>query len=197
MKCPHCLENFHDHWSNVNLPADKEGHWRVQHTACPACERMTARLLLFSQAGNRVIQVHPKGVARTPLPNEVPQKYATDYREACNVLADSAKASAALSRRCLQLLLREVAGVKASDLSKEIDAVLPSLPSSIAEAVDAVRVIGNFAAHPLKSTNTGEIVDVEPGEAEWSLDVLESVPVALVSEFAPSLVVLTGRPKIC
>ena len=65
--------------------------------------------------------------------------------------------------------------MKASDLSKEIDAVLPSLPSSIAEAVDAVRVIGNFAAHPIKSTNTGEIVDVEPGEAEWSLDVLESL----------------------
>ena len=32
---------------------------------------------------------------------------------------------------------------------------------------------GNFSAHPTKSTNTGEIIDVEPGEAEWNLDVLE------------------------
>jgi hypothetical protein len=126
-----------------------------------------------SASGER--QVWPRGIARAPLSKDVPEKYAADYREACNVLADSPKASAALSRRCLQRILREVAGVKASDLSKEIDAVCPSLPSAIAEAVDAIRVIGNFAAHPVKSTNTGEIVDVEPGEAEWSLDVLESL----------------------
>ncbi len=119
--------------------------------------------------------VWPKGIARAPLSKEVPDKYATDYREACNVFGDSPKASAALSRRCLQLILREVAKVKPSDLSKEIDAVLPTLPSAISEALDAIRVTGNFAAHPIKSTNTGEIVDVEPGEAEWSLDVLESL----------------------
>ncbi len=39
--------------------------------------------------------------------------------------------------------------------------------------LDAVRNIGNFAAHPLKSQSTGEIVEVEPGEAEWNLEVLE------------------------
>jgi len=38
-----------------------------------------------------------------------------------------------------------------------------------------VRQIGNFAAHPIKSTSSGEIVDVEPGEAEWNLDVLEGL----------------------
>jgi hypothetical protein len=45
----------------------------------------------------------------------------------------------------------------------------------LAEGIDAVRNIGNFAAHPIKSTNTGEIVDVEPGEAEWLLDLLEGL----------------------
>jgi hypothetical protein len=33
--------------------------------------------------------------------------------------------------------------------------------------------IGNFAAHPVKSKSTSEIVDVEVEEAEWNLDVLE------------------------
>jgi len=47
------------------------------------------------------------------------------------------------------------------------------LPSYIAESLDAIRSIGNFAAHPIKRQSTGEIVDVEPGEAEWNLDVLE------------------------
>ena len=36
-----------------------------------------------------------------------------------------------------------------------------------------VRNIGNFSAHPNKSTNTGEILDVEPMEAEWCLETTE------------------------
>jgi hypothetical protein len=50
-----------------------------------------------------------------------------------------------------------------------------TLPSELADAIDAVRVIGNFAAHPIKSKSTGEIVPVEVGEAEWLLDVLEEL----------------------
>ena len=53
--------------------------------------------------------------------------------------------------------------------------MLPKLPTYLAEMIDGVRVIGNFAAHPIKDTNTGEIVEVEPGEAEHNLDTLEEV----------------------
>ncbi len=93
------------------------------------------------------------------------------------MLGDSPKASAALSRRCLQHILRDEAGVKKQDLFREIQEVLDSgkLPSHISGGLDAVRNIGNFAAHPIKSQSSGEIVDVEPGEAEWNLDVLESL----------------------
>ena len=93
------------------------------------------------------------------------------------MVADSPKASAALGRRCLQHLLREKAGVKPNDLSKEIDEVLASktLSSDLVDAIDAIRNIGNFAAHSLKSTNTGLVLDVEPGEAEWLLDVLDAL----------------------
>jgi len=38
-----------------------------------------------------------------------------------------------------------------------------------------VRTVGNFAAHPIKNERTGEIADVEPGEAEWLLEVLEGL----------------------
>jgi hypothetical protein len=34
---------------------------------------------------------------------------------------------------------------------------------------------GNFAAHPMKSQQSGAVLDVEPGEAEWNLDVLEQL----------------------
>jgi Domain of unknown function (DUF4145) len=122
-------------------------------------------------------QVRPKGSSRPPCAKEVPEHLANDYSEAYLVIPDSAKASAALSRRCLQALLREAAKVKPSDLSNEIQQVLDSktLPSYMAESIDAVRNIGNFAAHPMKSQHTGDILDVEPGEAEWNLEVLESL----------------------
>jgi hypothetical protein len=121
--------------------------------------------------------VRPKAISRAPIPPEVPAAIAEDYKEACMVLSDSPKASAALRRRCLQTLLRQAASVKPADLSAEIQQVLDSgkLPSGIGENIDAVRHIGNFAAHPNKSRSTGEIVAVEPHEAEWNLDVLESL----------------------
>ncbi|MDO8131779.1 MAG: DUF4145 domain-containing protein, partial [Candidatus Brocadiales bacterium] len=95
----------------------------------------------------------------------------------CVVLSDSPKASAALSRRCLQHLLREKAHVKQSNLMNEIQEVIDSgnLPSYIVEAIDAIRKIGNYTAHPIKSERPGEVVDVEPGEADWNLDVLEAL----------------------
>jgi len=73
--------------------------------------------------------------------------------------------------------LGDEAQVKHQDLYAEIQELLDrnTLPSHIADSLDAVRVIGNFAAHPTKSRSTGEIVPVEPGEAEWNLDVLEAL----------------------
>lgn len=76
----------------------------------------------------------------------------------------------------MQAVLRQQ-GYTQHDLAKAIDAVLnaKALPSSLAENLDAVRNIGNFAAHPIKDTNSGAIVPVEDHEAEWNLDVLEGL----------------------
>src|SRR5262249_15004569 len=68
-------------------------------------------------------QVYPIGAARGPVSTEVPSEIAKDYIEACNVLPISTKASAALSRRCLQNMLHAHA-YKSKDLAKEIDLLL-------------------------------------------------------------------------
>ena len=104
----------------------------------------------------------------------VPKYMAEDYTEACLILSLSPKASAALSRRCLQMILREQ-GFTDNSLDKEIRKAIGSktLPSHITDSIDSIRNIGNFAAHPQKDTSTGEIVPVEVGEAKWNLDVLE------------------------
>jgi len=73
----------------------------------------------------------------------------------------------------LQHLLR-LQGFTQHDLAKAIDAALAPkvMPGPLARNLDAIRNIGNFAAHPTKDTNSGAIVEVEPEEAEWNLDVL-------------------------
>ncbi len=66
----------------------------------------------------------------------------------------------------MQNVLREAAKVKQGDLYDEIEQVLNSgkLPSPLAEGLDAVRAIGNFGAHPIKSKHTGEVKMQEAGK---------------------------------
>ena len=95
----------------------------------------------------QMILVRPKGSNRPPCPEEVKAasaSIAADYEEACLVLPDSAKASAALSRRGLQQVLREKAQTTSKDLFDQIQEVLDGgkLPSHIEESLEAVRVIG-------------------------------------------------------
>jgi hypothetical protein len=187
MKCPHCLVEFHDGITPFQLGEDSTSDWWLYKRKCPSCNKFIFSLFeSFDRypigTGNkyynkREFLCYPRAISRAPLSPDVPVTLAGDYREACLILSDSPKASAALSRRCLQHILREVAKVKHGNLVDEIQAVIDSksLPSHLTESLDAVRNIGNFAAHPIKSKASGEVIEVEQGEAEWNLDVLESL----------------------
>lgn len=184
MKCPHCQVHIHPnfHKTNLNdglplgLEFKSDTYWRTSQMACPSCYK--AIIFLSKNIGGvqrwNDTLVHPIAANRPPAPVEVPNNLADDYNEACSVLSLSPKASAALSRRCLQHLLN-LQGFTQRDLSKAIDDAIKNLPINLANNLDAVRNIGNFAAHPLKDKNFGEIVDVEPEEAEWNLEVLEGL----------------------
>lgn len=195
MKCPHCTVEINSAFAENYIGKDRDGYFSTFIMKCPnmECQRFIVqigqgddtwtsiathetRLRTDTASGIVYRTVRPVATNR-PIPPEVKGSYKEDFEQACLTLPFSPKASAALSRRCLQNILRDKAAVKHSDLSKEIDEVLASnkLPSHLAESIDAVRNLGNFAAHPIKSQHTSEIVDVEPGEAEWSLDVLEGL----------------------
>ncbi|WP_242704773.1 DUF4145 domain-containing protein [Burkholderia gladioli] len=152
--------------------------WAALHMTCPACEEPIIFLVGEGQDKQSIpmFMAYPKSTGRSPAPQEVPPELAEDYTEACAVLADSPKASAALSRRCLQEVLRQN-GYTHRDLAPAIQAAIDSgkLPSALSENIDAIRNVGNFAAHPMKDTSTGQILPVEPHEAEWNLDVLEEL----------------------
>jgi len=194
MMCPHCRVTFESEGEQFDLGWDPDGLCKLRITQCESCRRFLAVGLLFverkrlkgerRQAGpilettlKAERTIWPPAVARTPIPENVPESIAKDYSAACRVLPESAEASAALSRRCLQNLLVEKAGVKKRDLAPQIQEVIDAgiLPREVAEDLDVVRTIGNFGAHPIKSQTTGQIVEVEDGEAEWNLSILEKL----------------------
>lgn len=181
MKCPHCGLHIHEGWQPFNFGTFGSRLWQIQAMECPNCHKALIRLSGSSPVNPGVpidgpYMCFPKnGLARKAAP-EVPATLASDFNEAALVLPISPTASAALSRRCLQGTLRE-AGFTQKDLAPAIKAAIDSgkLPQGVAENLDAIRNIGNFAAHPLKDTNSGAILPVEDHEAEWTLDVLESL----------------------
>ena len=149
----------------------------IDYFNCPFCRELTAFLTYRGPDGGvpKKRTILPIDRGRRALPADVPEAIATEYREAAAILEISPRASAAMCRRCLQSLLGTSGGATAGELAPAIDQViaLGQLPKALADDLDAVRVIGNFAAHPIKSLATGTIVDVEPGEAEWNLELLE------------------------
>jgi hypothetical protein len=184
MKCPHCGVSFHDNWRAETITRNGEilSGWRMRNAHCPGCSEYTIELgrVLGNNLGIDWKMVHPESGNRGPTPTSVPSDIAEDYVEACNVLPISPKASAALSRRCLQSILR-AHGYKAKDLAKEVDLLLnetdpmKAIPQSIREAVDSIRNFGNFSAHPISDITSLQIIDVEPEEAEWCLEILEEL----------------------
>ena len=74
----------------------------------------------------------------------LPSAIAADYKEACETLAISERASAAHSRRILQTILQQQ-GYNQRDLAQQIDALLndidpaKAIPSSLRSTIDAIR----------------------------------------------------------
>lgn len=179
--CPHCgtVVLFAEGDSISLVQTQKGFRTSVDWVQCPNCDGVILTLIASHWIGDFLKTdseqvVWPLKSQRPAVSSDVPEHIKSDYEEAALVLSLSAKASAALSRRCLQAVLVEVGGASSkSDLAHQIEEVRPRLPSIVGEALDYVRVVGNFAAHTQKSVNTGVIIDVECGEAEWNLDVLD------------------------
>jgi hypothetical protein len=193
MLCLHCNVSFFEDWTKMDpLVWNDDGLGQsIAYVACPNCAKLMVKIIegevdaktedFFKNQDEEFIVkneffIYPKK-DETEYSEEVPLNYREDLQEAEAVLAISPKASAALTRRLLQALLTEECKIKNSNLSMQIEVFVNDVkvPVHISKSIDAIRNIGNFSAHPLKETNTGEIVNVEPGEAEWSIEVIKSM----------------------
>ncbi|WP_205408419.1 DUF4145 domain-containing protein [Xanthomonas arboricola] len=171
----------------MNTAGDDYLGYLVSSQYCPSCEAVIVYMQFGTVRGGdtglvlsnreREIVLYPQANEAREVSIDIPDPYRQDLIEARAVLELSPKASAALSRRLLQRVLREKLAIQGKDLSKEIDQFISagSAPTYLLDAVDAIRHIGNLAAHPLKFQQSGDIADVEPGEAEWTLNVAEAL----------------------
>lgn len=121
----------------------------------------------------------PQGNAK-PQPDYVPEAIREDYYEACLIRDLSPKASATLTRRCLQGMIRDFAGISKNRLVDEIDALRKAIEDGSAdraitpetvEGIDHVRGVGNIGAHMEKEIDL--IVPVDPGEAQALIELVE------------------------
>jgi Domain of unknown function (DUF4145) len=193
MRCPHCTTDFHEKWEAIPFARldeyqfsvifrGREVYWHYRTTVCSKCKDVVIEIAPINTSGTSQLldwrMVYPIGASRGPISSEVPAEIANDYVEACNVLPMSAKASAALSRRCLQNILHN-AGYIDKTLWAEINLLLnetgsqKAIPLRLRETIDAIRHFGNFGAHPIDDKTALQIIEVEEHEAEWCLEILE------------------------
>jgi hypothetical protein len=123
-------------------------------------------------AAERTWQLIPASEARV-FPNYIPQAVLADYNEACLIRDLSPKASATLSRRCLQGIIRDFWNVSKPRLIDEIEAIKDKVDPLTWAAIDAVRQIGNIGAHMEKDINV--IIDVDPKEAGLLIGLIETL----------------------
>jgi hypothetical protein len=188
--CPYCRQvatiksdniSSNTHYFDNNSKAGDVG-LQTYVIVCPNsnCKEftITARLCNAAWNPNHVLvgqpllswTLKPQSIAK-PFPNYIPAPILQDYEEACAICNLSPKASATLSRRCLQGVIRDFWKIRKARLIDEINELQGKIDVMTWQAIDAVRSIGNIGAHMEKDINL--IVDVEPKEAELLLRLIE------------------------
>jgi hypothetical protein len=149
----------------------------------PECKRFTLKAALFSSKLNRLQQgemsrkikewsLVPASFSKH-FPDYIPQTIREDYQEACLIVDLSPKASATLSRRCLQGILRDFWKVKPGKLVNEIEQIKDKVDPITWDAIDSVRRLGNIGAHMENDINV--VVEVDPEEAKLLIELVETL----------------------
>ncbi len=140
MLCPYCSTGFVKENETVRIatcPSVKSHHYgySVRIIYCPQCKKLIVVLDDGGYNANKDGEfireeylwdvknesiVYPKYSVHYQVPEVVPEKYAVDFKEADMLLDYSPKASAALSRRCLQNILHHEFSIKKRNLDQEI-----------------------------------------------------------------------------
>ena len=200
--CPHCNlqqtvteKRYSLKRAHLGLDSQNEGHLFIEYKAIgcanPGCQKSTIHVRIGNRPTNSNAdrldektlifdqRLVPQGLAK-PQPNYIPQAIRDDYQEACLIAELSPKASATLTRRCLQGMIRDFAKISKNRLIDEIKALRKAVDDGSADrsisiesvdAIDHVRGIGNIGAHMERDID--HIIEVDPGEAQALIELVE------------------------
>lgn len=193
--CPYCNKpttatdpHIHDEEMDIDLGEHSDlGHVYLLVNAISCPDEKCRKLYFAAKLANRSWlqglgryhytilnqwQLLPESNAKV-LPDYIPEPIKEDYYEACRIKDLSPKASATLSRRCLQGMIRDFHGISKSRLFDEIQELEGVVETDVWESIDAVREVGNIGAHMKKDINV--IVEVEPEEAQLLIGLIEQL----------------------
>ena len=174
MECPHCRAELTAKPHVFALGIDQDGTWQVSNTRCPVCDHLVVSLCTKEGC---TYPAWPASTTRARLSEDVPAEYADDYHTAAQIIFYSPEASAALSRRSLHRFLADKVRAGHGGLADQIRqaGLAPELPAYLKQALAKLAAIAKLEPDSLKSRNPEALSGVEPGEAEWILDLLQSL----------------------
>ncbi|MBW8241482.1 DUF4145 domain-containing protein [Muricauda oceani] len=190
--CPYCAskttinrDNHREGYEIMQIE-NPSGHKRLdfQWIVCPNedCKKITLTAKLYNTEHDHISHIWlklslvnqwnllPNSFAKS-YPEYIPKPLTDDYEEACAILELSPKASATLSRRCLQGIIRDFWGISKNRLIDEINALEEKIDPLTWKSIDAVRKVGNIGAHMEKDINL--IIEVDPKEAKLLIGLIE------------------------
>lgn len=197
-KCGYCGHattitgpNFSNKWNVIETDRSKFDKIGLGHIAiaCPNedCKELTLMVRLTSsrfsdykgthEGDHRIKEFNllPLSHAK-PQPEYIPKAIRDDYLEACLILDASPKASAAMSRRCLQGIVRDYWDIpkdKRGNLGAELSYIKGNVTEDTWDAIQTIRSVGDIGAHMEKDVN--KIIDVDSGEAGLLIELIETL----------------------
>lgn len=195
-RCPYCSQpttitepNYFNHWVKVNINESDKGEigLTINVITCPneKCKKLFLKLFLTDAQSDQTTrwnwapknniqewQLLPESQAKV-LSDYIPKQIQYDYYEACRIRDLSPKASATLSRRCLQGMIRDFWKIKKSRLKDEVDELEKHVHPLTWQAIDSVRKVGNIGAHMEKDINL--IIDVDKKESQLLIELIEQL----------------------
>lgn len=182
--CPYCgiefsfnSESFRSMTTSFEFPFGRDirssrnetNPVHINHYCCPSCRRVSTIAVLSKD--KIVIPIMPASLAKS-FPPYIPENILEDYNEAFAILHLSPKASAMLSRRCLETIIKDFWGVDKYKLSRAIDILKDDIPEELANVLESFRIIGNAAAH-FKLDSFGIPINVHYADAHNLLLLIE------------------------
>lgn len=166
-------EHFLGFYESVNFISNTNNQdmLKIQMFKCPNCGQISVEAIgVRGQFENMHVHIRPTSTCNQ-FPDYIPQQIRSDYEEASAIVSLSPKASAALSRRCLQGMIRDFWGIKKEKLADAVSELKGKIPEKQWKVIDGVRHIGNISATMEKDVNL--IVDVKPVEAKDLVKLIE------------------------